>query len=103
MAALPVQGSAAVFASCKAQASVAGQAAESCHAPDQGRERGKDSLKAHGKCSTCASCCSAAAAPPLVFDLPAPSPRPARAHAPPEAALAAGFPAVPERPPRAFS
>jgi hypothetical protein len=101
MAALPLQGGAAVFAACKAQE----VPARGCHeqAVTPTADSGKDSFKTHGKCSTCASCCTAATAPPLALDLPAPCPRPARARAPAEAAIAAVFPAVPERPPRALS
>lgn len=107
MAALPLQGSAAVFATCKSQAP---SASHGCHeqgamamhdaalAEDGGD--GKAALKAHGKCSTCASCCTAATAPPLAVRMPAPFPRPGRALPTAEPCIAAIFPPGLERPPR---
>lgn len=105
MAALPLQGSAAIFAACKTQAAASTQ---DCHQHDVSpggnvQHAGDDTAEPHGKCSTCASCCTAATAPPLAAVLPAPFPRAGRALPPPEPAYAAIFPAGLERPPRAVS
>lgn len=95
MAALPVQGGAAVFAACKTQAAT--RAVQACHEQDDGAVQ----TKAHGKCSTCASCCTAATAPPHAVILPAPFPRAGRALPAVEPAISAIFPPGLERPPRA--
>ncbi|MTW05925.1 hypothetical protein [Pseudoduganella ginsengisoli] len=96
MAALPVQSGAAVLATC---ATLAPAAAHNCHEPSA--MDSKQDVKFHGKCSTCASCCTAATAPPHAFVMPAPFPRAARTALAPEPAIATVFPAGLERPPRA--
>jgi hypothetical protein len=110
MAVLPLQGGAAVFAACKTQAAGA-SAGHGCHEPDavadgtsggmQAHDGAHTYAKAHGKCSTCASCCTAATAPPHAVILPAPFPRADRALPAAEPAIAAIFPSGLERPPRA--
>jgi hypothetical protein len=104
MAALPLQGSAALFATCKAAQPPA--ASHGCHeqaatdgapVPDDGGAL----LKSHGKCSTCASCCTAATAPPGAAPMPAPFPRASRAVPAVEPSMTAIFPSGLERPPRA--
>jgi hypothetical protein len=108
MAALPLQGSAALFAACAAPAQVSAAASHGCHEQDKAAAHGMtqqdddgDERAPHGKCSTCASCCIAATAPPQSAPPPAPFPRAARALPAVEQAFTAIVPAGLERPPRA--
>lgn len=103
IAALPLQGSAALFAACDTRTAPPSHGCHEQHAAAEAGAVHHDSvqMKAHGKCSTCASCCTAATAPPHAVIPPSPFPRAGRALPAPEPAIAAIFPAGLERPPRA--
>lgn len=114
MAALPLQGSAALLSACATTMPAQAQVQQGCHEPlaasagtpaqhhsDSDSDSGADGGQSHGKCSTCASCCTAATAPPQSARPPATLPRAARALPAVEAAIVAIFPAGLERPPRA--
>lgn len=112
MAALPLQGSAALLSTCATTMPAQAQASQGCHeqlaaidgapaAHHSDSDSGADGGQPHGKCSTCASCCTAATAPPQSALPPATVPRAARALPAVEPAIVAIFPAGLERPPRA--
>jgi hypothetical protein len=109
IAALPLQGVAAVAMACQdggRQGTTASQqmtdapeyldAAAMPHCRD---EQNHCPASGHGKCSQCASCCSGAAAP-AIDKAAAPAGLPTSVFAAPEPAMTVYVPATPERPPR---
>lgn len=109
--ALPLQGGAAAFTSCGAErvhASAQAHQIESANAGADtsmahehcGNKSSKESGPSHGKCSSCASCCVGALAPPAVLTILPSSSFSTFASPEVELAMTTYFPATLKRPPR---